>query len=207
MNRNDIIRSSNIPPRLKLWCMRHGVETIGALLDMTDEDFKKAGQFGKLKRGDVEEIRKEVEKERFAIIVNEHQYNTLMWAAEAMSRIICGQLNFTLRDICESAWERDHKSPEYPYGVCAPGWDEMRDQLEDKLEEVRKLCWNQNRGTLYGINYNETADELWDIYQVMRKWDFDNMKNDTQRENLRMTVLGDDPLHVSDQPLIKIERK
>lgn len=142
---------------------------------------------------------------KFIIELNEHQLNTLQYATEALSRIICGQLSNSFQDICEQAWERDHKTPEHPHGICAEGWSEMRVELEQHLNEIRKLCWNQGRGTYYGIHYNDNADELWDMYQVIRKFKFDHIYTDEEREKMRWTVMGDAPLHTSDQPLITIK--
>lgn len=139
-------------------------------------------------------------QKQYTITLNKHQLDTLKWATDAMSRIICGQLDFSMMKICEQAWIRDHKTDEHPNGIGSPEWRDMRKELKEHLQAICKLCWGQD----YGIYYDDTADELYDMHCVIRKFKFDHIITDEERENKRWTVMADTPLHTSDQPLIVI---
>ena len=141
---------------------------------------------------------------QYTITLNETQLKTLEWVTEGAARTIMGQLDMFVQDCAERAWERDHRTPEHPSGILADGWHDMRHQLEQHLDDIRKLCWAQDRHTMYGIHYDDKADELWDMHQVLRKFRYDHIFGDDERKTMRMTVMADAPLKTSAQPLIKI---
>lgn len=152
-------------------------------------------------------MKKEVEKSErlYTITLNEKQLITLEQMTDQMMRIICGQLDLGMQEWCEAAWNKDHATEEYPYGICAPGWSDMRNELEEHLQAIRKLCWNCDPCTSYGIHYHPVADELYDMHCVLRKFRYDYIFTDEDRETMRYTVLSDTPLHTSKEPLIKVE--
>ena len=128
---------------------------------------------------------------------------TLGWATECACRTICGQLGAFVQDCCEAAWERGHKTEEHPHGILAKGWHEMRSEVEQHLNELKRLCWS---GHDYGISYDGKADELWDMHQVIRKFRYDNILTEEQRE-MWCSGIADSPFHTSEQPLIKVTKK
>lgn len=46
---------------------------------------------------------------RFTITINERQLRLLAYACRVTDRLIIGQLNFSLQECCESAFEKLHK--------------------------------------------------------------------------------------------------
>lgn len=142
-------------------------------------------------------------EKKYTIELNETQLKTLEWVTELASRTICGQLDM-LQDIAEGAFERDHKSEQYPHAIGSPEWYAMRQELEEHLDRIRKMCWGCDKQTLYGIGYSDKSDMLWDMHQVLRKFRYDHIFTDEERKQMRFTVLGDDPMRTSDEPLIKV---
>ena len=48
------------------------------------------------------------------------------------------------------------------------GWYKMREDAETFCKEIKKRFWNLAPYANYGIRYDESADIIWDIYQVIR---------------------------------------
>lgn len=143
----------------------------------------------------------------FTITLNQHQLSTLERMTDHMSRIICGQLDHGLQEWCETAWNRDHATAKHTHGVGADGWQIMRKELTHHIQAIRQLCWNCDRCSAYGIHYHPTADELYDMHCVLRKFRYDHLFTDEQREACRYSVISDTPLHTSKEPLIVVEEK
>lgn len=137
------------------------------------------------------------EQDRYLIEVNKSQLRILSSMCESMSRIICGQLITTFSMICENAWENLHKEDK----SHRDNWISMSNEVEKHCDELRKLCWGQDRGSLNGIHYNKISDILWDLYQVFRHqlW-----LDEPEDKKSYMTVDSDEPLNTGTEPLAKI---
>lgn len=147
-----------------------------------------------------------MEEKRFTIEVSEKQLLILQGMADKMSRLICGQLDDAVGWYAEHAWELDHKTPEHPFGIGSKEWHAMRDKVDEHLQAVKELCWNKRGGANYGIHYNDTADILIDIYEVLRRARYDYILTDKQRDLARLTNMADPPMHYGEEPLIKVSQ-
>ena len=125
-------------------------------------------------------MKEKKEKKKFTIELDEDQMWYLEHACEFMSRITCGQLGFTVQEVCEAAYEKEEKKKlnTNETSIGTKGWWEMRHSLEQHLSEIKKLCWGLSDHASYGIGYDDTADCYWDLYQ---------------REIMRHTVMADKP--------------
>lgn len=141
---------------------------------------------------------------KVTITCTEEQLALLETVCDRYSRIMCGQLRPSFQDICEEAWERDHKTAEFPFGISSPEWFEMRSELESRLKDIEWSNWGLSGGRYYGVGYNETADNIWDMYQVMRHARYLNMSPEG-KESMRFTVMADEPMRYGEMPLISVE--
>lgn len=138
-------------------------------------------------------------EQRYTIEVSKHQMQMLSMMCDRMSRLICGQLDNSVQEFVEEAWERRHKSKDNPHGM-GKGWYEMRHEVEILLTQLKKLGWGLDRFSDYGIHYDELADLLFEMHQVMRHqlW-LDNPNR------LEFSVDGDTPMKLTDEPMITVK--
>lgn len=137
---------------------------------------------------------------QYTITLNKDQLILLEFASEFAMRTIVGQLDTYFQEICDNAWEKEHKSVDV-------NWSLMNDQLSSYINDIRQLCWNQRCGEFHGIGYNEKADALFDMYQVLRKFRYDHIFTDEDRELMKNTNMANQPRHYSKQPLITVKEK
>lgn len=140
------------------------------------------------------------QEQRYTIEVSKHQLQMLSMMCDRMSRLICGQLDLSVQEFVEQAWEQRHKSEDNPHGM-GEGWSDMRRDVEDRLAELKKLGWGLERNTNYGIHYDELADLFFEMHQVMRHqlW-LDNPGR------FEFSVDGYTPLELTDEPMIKVNK-
>ena len=140
------------------------------------------------------------QKQRYTIEVSKHQLQMLSMMCDRMSRLICGQLDNSVQEFVEEAWCKRHKTKEKPSGMVE-GWSNMRREVEDLLAKLKKLGWDLDRNADYGIGYDDTADLLWEMHEVMRHqlW----LDNPDRPE---WSVDGDEPMKLTDEPMIKVEK-
>lgn len=138
---------------------------------------------------------------KYKIELNEKQLRALSMVCDRYSRLICGQLDLSVRECCEEAWERHNKTPEHPYGIGSKDWYGMREEVERHLDELKLLCWDCGRNTDYGVGYDEYADMLYDMHQVIRHqlW-LDNP------DRSGITVDASSAMAFGEEELIKVER-
>lgn len=143
----------------------------------------------------------EEKKEKTYIIeCNEKQLRMINEMCDRMSRLICGQLDASVQEYCEDAWERDHKTVEHPHGIGGDEWHAMRKELESHLAAIKKLCWDKD----YGIYYDNNADILWEMHEVIRHQLWLDMPEDKRTP---CTVDASPAISISNEPLIKVHRK
>lgn len=134
---------------------------------------------------------------KYQIELTERQLQDLNYACELMSRIRCGQMRTALRFLIEEAYERnDHKEMD-------SAWWDMRHEVEDLLDRLKQIGWKQPRNGYYGVHYDDQADRLYDMHQVIRNvlyWERH------KGEKTHMVVDGDTPMQFGNEPLIKVKK-
>ena len=103
---------------------------------------------------------------QFTITLNERQLKLLAYACRVTNRLIIGQLDFSLQECCESAFEKLHKDDK-AYEIGSDEWNLMLFKVTGTMEVLRKMCWGVEYGQNHGIGYDETADTLFDMQKVM----------------------------------------
>lgn len=108
---------------------------------------------------------------KYQIEVTERQLQLLSYACEKADRQIIGQLDISLENDLMDAWEREYKKDNNIKGYfkkLPEEWYYVQNEVQRHIDELRKLCWHQDRCTMYGIHYDETADTLFDMHCVFR---------------------------------------
>lgn len=103
---------------------------------------------------------------QFSITLNERQLRLLVYACRVTDRLIIGQLNFSLQECCEAAFEKLHMGKEAGK-IGSDEWYVMRFEVEEAIHKLRKLCWGVEYGENHGIGYDDTADVLFDMQKVI----------------------------------------
>ena len=103
---------------------------------------------------------------QYTITLNERQLRLLAYACRVTDRLIIGQLNFSLQECCENAFEKLHKDEEAGK-IGGDEWNFMRYQVTKAIQTLRKLCWGVDYGMNHGLGYDNTADILFDMQKVM----------------------------------------
>jgi hypothetical protein len=109
---------------------------------------------------------KKEESKQFTITLSERQLRLLAYACRVTDRLIIGQLDFSLQECCESAFEKLHKN-DGKGKIGGDEWHAMRFEVEEAIRRLRKLCWGVEYGENHGIYYDETADTLFDMQKVI----------------------------------------
>lgn len=103
---------------------------------------------------------------QYTITLNERQLRLLAYACRVTDRLIIGQLDFSLQECCESAFEKLHKDDKAKK-IGSDDWYVMRFVVEKAIQTLRKLCWGVEYGENHGLGYDNTADILFDMQKVM----------------------------------------
>ena len=103
---------------------------------------------------------------QFTITLSERQLKLLAYACRVTDRLIIGQLDYSLQECCEAAFEKLHKNDEAGK-IGSDMWYTMRYVVEKSMDILRKLCWGVERITNHGIYYDEDADVLFDMQKVI----------------------------------------
>ena len=103
---------------------------------------------------------------QFTITLNERQLRLLAYACRVTDRLIIGQLNFSLQECCEAAFEKLYKGKEAGK-IGSDEWYAMQFEVEEAIRRLRKLCGGVEYGQNHGIHYDETADTLFDMQKVI----------------------------------------
>lgn len=141
---------------------------------------------------------------KVTITCTEKQLVMLEMVCERYTRLIEGQLGLSLQDICEDAWCRRNKTKEHPLGIGSEEWYNMRHELEERLKDMEWDYWGLAGGRYNGIGYDDWADSLWDMYQVMRYARWQNMPP-KEKESMRITVMSNTPMRCGSLPLIEVK--
>ena len=127
----------------------------------------------------------------YALTLNRRQLKLLSQECDSDSRNIIGQLDagvgFDIDEAIFKHYEGDAR------------W-KLRDQVKLMLKGIYQSCWNLNAGQYNGIRYDDEADILFDMYQVLRHqlW--------LEKPNRSMMTVDADVHQWGDEPLIEVER-
>lgn len=105
----------------------------------------------------------------YTLELTERQARILSYTCDRLSRIICGQ-DWTYQEFLEEAWEKRAKEAT---GNCMDkdfegGWQQMRDDAEKMCKEMKQRFWGLPSNSMYGIHYDDVADILFSLHQVIR---------------------------------------
>lgn len=103
---------------------------------------------------------------QFSITLSERQLRLLAYACRVTDRLIIGQLDFSLQECCENAFEKIHKDDGLGKIGSQP-WKIMRSLVDLSIQILRRVCWGVEYGKNHGIGFNEIADILFDMQKVM----------------------------------------
>lgn len=106
---------------------------------------------------------------KYQITLNERQLKALSYACNEFSRLICGQ-DWSYQNLMEAAWDKRCKEAtgKIMDDEFEGGWQSMRNDAEALAKQIKQRFWGLPINSLYGIYYDETADLLFDIHQVLR---------------------------------------
>lgn len=147
--------------------------------------------------------KKERKEHVYDLRITERQARLLSYACDQFSRLICGQ-DWSFQNLMEAAWEKRCKEAIGGHGMdkewCG-GWYKMRQDAEQLCKEIKRRFWGLERNALYGVHYDDTADILFDIHQVIRH----QLWLDTPEEmKSHITVDASEAMSFGSEPLAMI---
>ena len=103
---------------------------------------------------------------QFTITLNKRQLQVLAYACRMTNRLILGQLDCSLQECCEDAFEKIHNDDGFGKMGSQP-WNMMESLVDLSIQTLRKVCWGVEFWENHGIGFNDTADILLDMRKVM----------------------------------------
>lgn len=141
---------------------------------------------------------------KYQIELTERQVTLLSYACDRLSRIIQGQ-DGTYQEFMEHAWEKrcKERTGNFMDKSWDGGWYEMRADAEELCKKMKARFWGLRSNELWGVHYDEDADVLYDIHQVLRHqlW-----LDRPDSEKLSWTTDASEAMKYGDEPLITIKR-
>lgn len=142
---------------------------------------------------------------KYILELTEKQARLLSWACDTLPRLIEGQ-DWSFQQLMEEAWEKRCKEAtgKSMDDEWDGGWHAMREEAERICKEIKQKFWGLPANAMNGIHYDDTADILWDTYQVIRHqlW-----KDNPNPNKSHITVDSSPATQLGSEPLIKIESK
>lgn len=109
-----------------------------------------------------ERVVEDADTRLFTITLNKRQLELLSEASDCHSRNTCGQLDAGLEEVIEKAIARTYSTADFNKR------HEISEKVKSLLYEVKSLVWDLSPGTNKGVKYDDGADILFDIHQVIR---------------------------------------
>lgn len=140
----------------------------------------------------------------YTLQLTERQAKLLSYACDQFSRLICGQ-DWSYQELMEEAWEKRCK--EATGNMMDKDWDggwyAMHHDAEEICKQMKKRFWGMERNAMYGIYYDDTADILFDLHQVIRHqlW-----LDRPDGEKSSITVDASEAMRFGSEPLAKMIR-
>ena len=149
---------------------------------------------------------KQQDEHIYTLHLTKHQVELLSYACDRLSRLICGQ-DWTYQEFFEQAWEKRCKDAVGGHGMDKEwdgGWYAMRHDAEEISRQIKKRFWGLEYRSMYGIYYDDSADILFSLHQVLRHqlW-----LDKPDSEKSPITVDADTPRRFGSEPLAIIEKK
>ena len=141
---------------------------------------------------------------KYTITLTERQAKLLSYACDRFSRLICGQ-DGSYQDLMEEAWEKRCKEAtgNFMNDEWDGGWSNMRQDAEAICKYIKKRFWGLDWNSLYGVKYDDTADILFDLHQVIRHqlW-----LDRPESEKSHITVDASPAMRFGSEPLAEITK-
>ena len=139
---------------------------------------------------------------RYRIELSEKQLFLLEQTCENYARMLAGQ-DMIFKDLFEEAWHRNVQEKQH-LEYSGPEFWEMRHQVEEHVNALKTLCWNQPLNSQYGVKYSDKSDILFDMYQTFRYRRWQDMSPE-DHEFMRNTVMSNTPGHYGSESLPVVE--
>lgn len=148
--------------------------------------------------------KKEESKHVYQLELTERQARILSYACDQFSRLICGQ-DWSYQELFEAAWEKRCKEAtgNMMDKEFEGGWDKMRADAESICKQIKKRFWDCEANAMYGIHYNDTADILFSLHQVIRHQLWLDRPED---QKSHITVDAYEAMRYGSEPLAKINK-
>lgn len=150
--------------------------------------------------------KKKQDEHIYTLHLTKRQVELLSYACDRFSRLLIGQ-DWTYQELFESAWEKRCKEAVGGHGFDKEwdgGWQNMREEAEAFARNIKKKFWGLDWRTMNGVGYDDTADILFDLYQVLRHQLWLDRPED---QKLPITVDSDEAMQFGSEPLAIIERE
>ena len=148
--------------------------------------------------------KKKENKPIYTLRLTERQAKLLSYACDQFSRLICGQ-DWSYQNLMEEAWEKRCKEAtgNFMNDVWDGGWHAMRHDAEAICKQIKKRFWGLDWNSLYGVKYDDTADILFDLHQVIRHqlW-----LDRPESEKSHITVDASPAMRFGSEPLAEITK-
>ena len=141
---------------------------------------------------------------KYTIELTEKQARLLSSAMDSFARLIIGQ-DWEYQQLMENAWFKRCKEATGNMldDKFEDGWQAMRDDAERICKEIKLRFWGMPGNATYGVKYDDTADILFDMHQVIRH----QLWLDDDEKTGRNGIVDAAPAHqFGSEPLIKIRK-
>ena len=141
----------------------------------------------------------------YTLHLTKRQVELLSYACDRFSRLIIGQ-DWTYQELFEQAWEKRCKEAVGGHGMDKEwdgGWQNMREEAEAFSQNIKKRFWGLDWRSMNGIHYDDTADILFSLHQVLRHQLWLDRPEDKKSH---ITVDSDEAMPLGSEPLAIIER-
>ena len=148
--------------------------------------------------------KKQENKHVYQLELTERQARILSYACDQFSRLICGQ-DWSYQELFEAAWEKRCKEAtgNMMDKEWEGGWYEMRADAEEICKKIKERFWGLEGGRQYGIRYDDTADILFSLHQVIRHQLWLDRPED---QKSHITVDAFEAMRYGSEPLAKIKK-
>lgn len=150
-------------------------------------------------------MEKKENKHIYTLRLTKRQVELLSYACDRFSRLLEGQ-DWTYQELFEQAWEKRCKEAVGGHGMDKEwdgGWQNMHDEAEAFARNIKKMFWGLDWQTMNGVGYDDTADILFDLYQVLRHQLWLDRPEDKKSH---ITVDASKAMQFGSEPLARIGR-
>lgn len=139
---------------------------------------------------------------KYTIELTEKQLKGLAYACQETDRLILGQLDIPLQDVCMAAWEKLYAGN--PQSWIMEHRQKTLDIVRERIKQLQELCWGLKNGEYNGVGYDDFADMLFDMQKVIEHalWLDKPEKNRNHCTNNAFP-----PNQISNEPLMTIKSK